>query len=54
MKKAIVTGGSGFIGSHMVDLLLSKNYTVIVIDNLLGGHLKNNIHHKNNKKASYP
>ena len=49
MKKAIVTGGSGFIGSHMVDLLLSKNYTVIVIDNLLGGHLKNNIHHKNNK-----
>ena len=46
MKKAIVTGGAGFIGSHMVDLLLSKNYTVIVIDNLVGGHFKNNLHHK--------
>ena len=37
MKKkfrAIVTGGCGFIGSHMVDLLLKKNYHVIVIDNL--------------------
>ena len=49
MKKAIVTGGAGFIGSHMVDLLLSKNYTVIVLDNLVGGHLKNNLHHKKNK-----
>ena len=33
----------------MVDLLLSKNYTVIVLDNLVGGHLKNNLHHKKNK-----
>ena len=34
-KKAIVTGGAGFIGSHMVDLLMSKNYHVIVIDRWL-------------------
>ena len=49
MKKkiAVVTGGAGFIGSHMVDLLLSKNFKVNVIDNLSGGH-KNNLHH--NKK----
>ena len=47
-KKAIVTGGAGFIGSHMVDLLLSKKYKVFVIDNLLGGHKKNLIQHKNN------
>ena len=40
MKKAIVTGGAGFIGSHMVDLLIKKNYKVIVIDNFLGGHKK--------------
>ena len=39
-KKAIVTGGAGFIGSHMVDLLISKGFTVIVIDNLAGGHKK--------------
>ena len=49
MKKAIVTGGSGFIGSHMVDLLLKRKFKVIVIDNLVGGHIKNNSQHKNNR-----
>ena len=51
MKKkiAIVTGGAGFIGSHLVDLLLKKNFIVKVIDNLTGGRLYNLKHHKNNK-----
>ena len=47
-KIAVVTGGAGFIGSHMVDLLLSKKYRVHVIDNLSGGHKKNLKHHNNN------
>ncbi len=38
---AVVTGGAGFIGSHMVDLLLKKNFVVRVIDNFTGGHEKN-------------
>ena len=52
-KKVVVTGGAGFIGSHMVDLLLSKNYKVYVIDNLTGGHKKNLKHHHNNSKLKF-
>lgn len=40
-KIAIVTGGAGFIGSHMVDLLLDRDYKVRVIDNLTGGRESN-------------
>ena len=50
MKKkpiAIVTGGAGFIGSHMVDLLLSRGFHVRVIDNFVGGHRRNLQHHVN-------
>jgi len=46
---ALVTGGAGFIGSHMVDLLLDKGYQVRVVDNLTGGRLENLAHHKDNK-----
>ncbi len=52
-KIAVVTGGAGFIGSHMVDLLLSKKYTVNVIDNLSGGHKKNLAHHKKNLRLNF-
>jgi UDP-glucose 4-epimerase len=38
---AVVTGGAGFIGSHMVDLLVGRGYAVRVVDNLTGGHRKN-------------
>ena len=41
---AIVTGGAGFIGSHMVDVLLDNNFEVRVIDNLSGGHERNLAH----------
>tara|TARA_B100001250_G_scaffold414170_1_gene451041 strand:+ start:2227 stop:3222 length:996 start_codon:yes stop_codon:yes gene_type:complete len=40
-KVAIVTGGAGFIGSHMVDLLLDNHFEVRVLDNLSGGHERN-------------
>jgi len=45
---AIVTGGAGFIGSHMVDCLLANGYRVRVIDNLVGGRESNLAHHAGN------
>ena len=46
--KAIVTGGAGFIGSHMVDLLVENNFEVVIIDNLVNGRVDNFSHHKGN------
>ena len=48
----VVTGGAGFIGSHMVDLLLDRGYTVRVVDNLVGGRLENLKHHEGNDALS--
>lgn len=47
-KISLVTGGAGFIGSHLVDLLISKNHEVRVLDDLSGGHEKNISHHYSN------
>ena len=42
---SVVTGGAGFIGSHMVDLLLERGHRVIAIDNLVTGRVDNIVHH---------
>ncbi len=41
MQKLIVTGGAGFIGSHLAELLLSRGYHVIIIDDLSTGKMAN-------------
>jgi UDP-glucose 4-epimerase len=41
MAKILVTGGAGFIGSHVVDLFLAKGYEVVVLDDLSTGRLSN-------------
>lgn len=46
--KAIVTGGCGFIGSHMVDRLVQEGLEVVVIDNLSSGSVRNIEQHQNN------
>ena len=50
MGRAVVTGGAGFIGSHMVDLLVEKGFEVIVIDNLVTGRRENLLHHEGNPR----
>ena len=41
---SVVTGGAGFLGSHLTDLLLSKGHQVVVIDNLVTGSTDNIAH----------
>lgn len=48
MSKILVTGGSGFIGSHLIDHLLKENHQIISIDNLITGQEINLQHLKDN------
>lgn len=46
MAKTILTGGAGFIGSHLTELLLGRGHQVVVLDNLSTGRLDNLAHLK--------
>ena len=52
-KVAVVTGGAGFIGSHMVDVLLDRGFGVRVIDNLVGGREANLAHHARDQNLRF-
>jgi len=51
--KILVTGGAGFIGSHLCDFLLKKVHYVICADNLLTGDIKNIKHNLQNKRFEF-
>jgi UDP-glucose 4-epimerase len=53
MPRAVVTGGAGFIGSHMVDLLVDRGYSVIVIDNLVTGRAENLARHRREPRVAF-
>ena len=53
MRHAIVTGGAGFIGSHMVERLLADGHRVTVIDNLSTGRLVNPAHLRHEPRLTF-
>ena len=53
MKKILVTGGAGFIGSNITDFLLENGYKVRVLDNLVTGNKDNIKHHNSNPNFEF-
>jgi dTDP-glucose 4,6-dehydratase len=51
--RALVTGGAGFLGSHLCDALLAESYSVIVVDNLLTGRQANLEHLRNDPRFEF-
>jgi UDP-glucose 4-epimerase len=51
--KALITGGAGFIGSHLAELLLGRGHEVLVIDDLSTGSIENIAHLKGTRDFSY-
>ena len=52
-KTVLVAGGAGFIGSHLCDYFIKRNYRVIAMDNLLTGNLQNLRHLEKDKNFSF-
>jgi dTDP-glucose 4,6-dehydratase len=52
-RRALVTGGAGFLGSHLCDALLGEGWSVIVVDNLLTGRRANLEHLRNESRFEF-
>jgi UDP-glucuronate decarboxylase len=51
--RILVTGGAGFIGSHLIDRLLEQGHEIICVDNLFTGRKENIVHHLDNPKFEF-
>ena len=52
-SRVLVTGGAGFIGSHLVDTLVSRGAEVVILDNLSSGKIDNISHHQGNPNVKF-
>jgi dTDP-glucose 4,6-dehydratase len=52
-QRAVVTGGAGFLGSHLCDALLAEGWSVVVVDNLLTGRRANLAHVQNDSRFDF-
>jgi dTDP-glucose 4,6-dehydratase len=53
MSRIVITGGAGFIGSHLADRLLGEGHELILIDNLFTGHPRNISHLAGNERVRF-
>lgn len=53
MKTCVVTGGAGFLGSHLCDALLARGYRVVCLDNLITGNVRNIEHLAGNERFRF-
>lgn len=52
-KRVMVTGGAGFLGSHLIDRLLDNGCDVVCVDNLFTGSKENVAHHRDNPRFEF-
>ena len=52
-RRAVITGGAGFLGSHLSDALLADGWSVVVVDNLLTGRLSNLAHLRSESRFEF-
>jgi len=52
-RRAVITGGAGFLGSHLSDALLGDGWSVVVVDNLLTGRLSNLAHLRSESRFEF-
>ncbi len=51
--RILITGGAGFIGSHLTDRMMAEGHRVVVMDNLITGNYQNVAHHKDNPRFEF-
>ena len=53
MERTLITGGAGFLGSHLCDFFIGKNHEVVCMDNLITGDVNNVAHLFGNRKFRF-